>query len=67
MNPADFPIGSPQSRAAARSAIETRQRTEPEGILIQLRLVGRAPADPNRKCTCKSPAAGTVTLCRCFV
>jgi len=43
------------SKMAARERLER--------MVIQL-VVAR-PADPNRKCTCAAPPAGTVTFCRC--
>jgi hypothetical protein len=63
---ADFPLGSLQSRAAARSLIARRRDMEcGEGILIVVREVGKR-VDPNRKCTCRVPPAGEFAVCRCF-
>jgi hypothetical protein len=58
----DFPIGSLESRVAARSMLEARAATERPGILIS--FVGRG-IDPNRKCTCKAPPPGTIAFCQC--
>jgi hypothetical protein len=63
--PGEFPIGLWESRAAARSLIESRRTTEDVGILFRLRRIGKS-SDPNQKCTCKVPPAGTFALCRCF-
>jgi hypothetical protein len=63
--PAAFPLRSLQSRAAARSLIEGRETVEGEGILFEVRRVDRL-YDPNARCMCKRPKAGTFALCRCF-
>src|SRR6266536_2377305 len=63
--PGDFPIASLQSRAAARSLLESRRAAEHAGILFQLRFIGKA-VEPNQRCTCKAPPAGVFALCRCF-
>jgi hypothetical protein len=63
--PGEFLIGSLQSRAAARSLLESRRTTEGAGILFRLRRIGKDSA-PNRECTCTMPAVGTFSLCRCF-
>ena len=65
LRPSDYPLGSQQSRAAARAMLDARRAAQGEGTLIRLKLVGR-PEDPDRKCTCPRPEAGTVALCRCF-
>lgn len=39
---------------------------EEEGALLVIRLIGRT-AEPDRKCTCPTPEAGTLTLCRSFL
>jgi hypothetical protein len=62
----DYALGSIQSRAVARSLLESRRTTEDTGILFRLRRIGKA-SDPDRKCTCKRPPAGMVVFCRCFV
>ena len=67
MKPGNFPVRSAQSRAAARSLLESRRATQPNRTPIRIRLVGSGPADPNRKCTCDAPPAGTVAICRCFL
>ncbi len=58
-----LPLGSAQSRAAARALLTAQQ--EGEGTLLRLRFVGHSP-QPDQKCTCPKPPAGTVALCRCF-
>lgn len=64
-SPADFPVGSPESRAAARSLLDARVKAEGgEGVLVRIKLIG--VRDEDRKCTCKPPAAGTFAICRCF-
>lgn len=63
--PAAFPLGSLESRAAARSLIAGRAVAEEQGILVVVRRIG-LPQDPNRKCTCKRPSLGAFALCRCF-
>jgi hypothetical protein len=60
-----YPVGSAQSRAAARALLDKRREAEGEGIRFTITLVGRT-VDPNRKCTCPRPAAGTLVFCRCF-
>lgn len=59
--PADFPLGSVRSRAAARSLLKARDAEKP-GVLF--RIVGRG-IDPNQKCTCKAPPPGTIAFCQC--
>ena len=62
---ARYALGSPQSRAAARSPLAARRAVQGEGILIRLVAVESA-APPDRKCTCLVPAVGTFALCRRF-
>jgi hypothetical protein len=62
----DYPLGSRQSRAAARALLGARRRAQGEGTFIRVRLIGKAE-DPDRKCTCPKPEAGTFALCRCFL
>jgi hypothetical protein len=63
--PGQYPLGSPQSRAAARSLLAARRAIQGEGTLIQLIAVGPL-TQPDRKCTCPVPEAGTIAICRCF-
>jgi len=67
--PGSFPIGSAQSRAAARTLLEARKGAEGVGILFRLERIGSGhrPGRTDRKCTCWPPKAGTFGLCRCFV
>ena len=63
---ASLPIGSLQSRAAARSLLADRKTQEGEGTIVRIRRIGfRIPAD--RKCTCPIPSATDIAVCRCFV
>ncbi len=66
VKPSHYPLGSPQSRAAARALLEFRRAEQGEGTLIVVRMVGR-PEDPNERCTCRKPEAGTFAVCRCFL
>jgi hypothetical protein len=66
---AEFPIGSLESRAAARRLLEVRGTTREKGLLIQLDFIGADGEEvgaTGKVCTCKEPPAGTVALCRCF-
>jgi hypothetical protein len=62
----DYPLGSRQSRAAARALLAVRRKAQGKGTILRVRLVGR-PEDPKQKCTCREPEAGTFALCRCFL
>ena len=62
----DYPIGSPQSRAAARALLDCRREAQGQGTVFYISIGGRR-ADPNRKCTCRKPEAGTFAVCRCFL
>ena len=55
MKPGDYPLGSRQSRAAARYALKSRESAEPSGILVQLVRVGGTP-NAEQKCTCSTLA-----------
>jgi hypothetical protein len=61
-----YPVGSPQSRAAARALLAARKTARFEGILVRLVSVLGCD-DPDRKCTCPTPEAGTFAMCRCFL
>jgi hypothetical protein len=63
--PGNYPLGSAQSRAAARSLLVLKRAMEGEGIVFVLSAIG-SPAPPGTKCTCPIPPAGTVAMCRCF-
>jgi hypothetical protein len=63
--PGRFPLGSAQSRAAARSLLEARRTAKGEGTLICVMAIEK-PHDPDLKCTCPIPEAGTFALCYCF-
>jgi hypothetical protein len=62
----DYRIGSRESRAAARALLDARRAVLGNGTLVCVRLVGRHK-DPNQKCTCREPEAGTFALCKCFL
>jgi len=71
--PADYPVGSLESRAAARSMITAREASEGEGELWRVTVVG-SYLDENgerkprgRTCTCKVPPAGWWTVCSCAI
>lgn len=66
MKPGEYPLYSPQSRAAARSLLADRKAKEGEGILVRLRKVGN-PIPADRECNCPVPRAGTFAICKCFV
>ena len=60
-----YPLGCAQSRAAARALLNSRRAVQGDGTLFRLSVIGR-PHDPGRKCTCRTPEAGTFALCKCF-
>ena len=60
-----YPVGSAQSRAAARALLESRRKAHGEDLRFTIRLVGNT-VDPNRKCTCPTKDAGTFSVCRRF-
>jgi RecB family exonuclease len=62
----DYPLGSPQSRAAARAFLEAQKAAQGEGTLLIVRTIGK-PHDPDRNCICRTPEAGTIAVCRCFL
>lgn len=66
VKPGDYAVSSPQSRAAARALLTARRAAQGEGTLIQVVSVLGCD-DPERKCTCPVPEAGTFGLCRCFL
>ena len=61
-----FTLGSRQSRAAARALLDARRKAQGKAPSIVVRFDGRT-VDPDRKCTCPMPEAGTVAFCRCFL
>jgi hypothetical protein len=63
--PGDFGLGSVQSRAAARALLDSRRAAKPPGTLLVFRTIGK-PHDP-ALCTCPTPEAGTIEVCRCFL
>jgi hypothetical protein len=63
---ATFPLGSLQSRAAARSLMSAREATRKKGILFRVSVIG-ANRELRGKCTCEMPEEGTFALCRCFL
>ena len=63
--PGQYPLGSPQSRAAARAVLTARRAGQFEGILVQF-VSALGGDDLGRRCTCPAPAAGTIAFCRCF-
>jgi hypothetical protein len=69
-SPAAFPLGSLESRAAARSLIAAREVLAGAGFLVQLIRLGQRrvdrQSDPDAKCKCKTPPAGKFALCRCY-
>lgn len=65
-NPGRYPIGSRESRAAARALLTARKTAQGEGILVRLVSVLGCD-DPDRKCTCPVPEAGKFGMCRCFL
>ena len=64
--PGRYELGSPESRAAARALLDSRKATQGQGILIKLVSVLGCD-DPDRKCTCPVPEAGSIGMCRCFL
>lgn len=63
--PGDFPIGSLESRAAARAVFEGREAAGVPGVLLRITKI-EEPVDPS-KCNCKRPKAGTFAVCQCFM
>ena len=64
--PGDYLLGSPQSRAAVRALLEARKAAKGEGTLICIMAIAKSH-DPDLKCTCRIPEAGTFALCECFL
>ena len=65
--PGDFPLGSLQSRAAARSMLLGREVPRMPGMLI--RFVSPASVKSGaveRGCSCKPAKPGTIAFCYCF-
>jgi hypothetical protein len=65
LGPGSFPIGSAESRAAARFLLSSKEILEGQGTLLRLVAIGEDPI-PGAKCTCK-PRAGTFALCQCCI
>ena len=68
IRPGGFPLGSAQSRAAARALFDARRDAEGGGVLVVLERIGsghRTGQTKGGKCTCPVPPAGTIALCRC--
>jgi hypothetical protein len=63
---ASFPLSSMQSRAAARSLLDSRRAIQEEGTLLRIVSVAGCD-DPARKCTCRTPEAGEFAVCKCFL
>jgi hypothetical protein len=63
---AEYALGSGRSRAAARALLNARRTSQGEGTILRVRLVGRT-YDPNRKCICREPEAGSISVCKCFL
>jgi hypothetical protein len=61
----DYPLGSGRSRAAARALLDARRAAQGEGTLICVKSIVKSD-DPDLKCTCPIPEAGTFALCECF-
>jgi hypothetical protein len=61
-----LPLGSVESRAAARSLLIARRTSGDEGTLLHIMVIGK-PVDPERKCSCQTPAAGIWAICKCFL
>jgi hypothetical protein len=60
----EFPLGSLQSRSAARSLIEARGVSEEEGMIVVIRHIG-SPDPPDRtQCIChKRVPPGETRVC----
>jgi hypothetical protein len=65
MNPGDYLLRSPKSRAAARALLASKRTAGFEGLLIHF-VTAESPDSHDRKCTCPIPPEGTVAFCRCF-
>ena len=71
----DFPIGSVESRAAARASLEARQAAEKDlfaGVKVQF-VDGRLDDDfvwhdkrPGAVCTCPPVPRGKIAFCHCL-
>jgi len=68
VRPGEFPLGSIESRAAARHIIEGRGAAEKKGTLIHFEIVRIGqPHDPDAgKCTSEPPPASAVAFCTCL-
>lgn len=65
-NPGRYPIGSQESRAAARALLTARRTAQGEGTLLRIVSVEGCD-DPDRKCTCRMPEPGAIVVCKCFL
>jgi hypothetical protein len=67
--PGNYAIGSPQSRAAARTLLDARKEAKGTGVPFVLERIGKGdgPGRGGGKCSCPVPPAGTFALCKCFV
>ena len=66
-NPGEFPVGSLESRAAARSMLEAKEAIEAIGSpTFLVRFISPGVPVDDSKCTCKHPKPGTIGFCRCF-
>jgi hypothetical protein len=61
-----FPLGSLESRAAARSLIEAREAMGDEGILFRVSVMAN-PGAPGTRCNCKVPPSEQFAICKCFM
>jgi hypothetical protein len=66
LRPGDFELGSGQSRAAARMLLEDQSALQEPGLMLRVEVMAN-PAPVGTRCTCRPPATGNVSICRCFM
>lgn len=67
LKPGGYPLGSVESRVAARAMVEAREAIEAAGApSFVIRFVSPGVPVDESKCTCKSPKAGALGFCYCF-
>ena len=66
LRPGDFELHSEQSRAAARMLLEEQSAIQGPGLTLRVEVVAN-PAPVGTRCTCKTTAAGQVSICKCLM
>jgi len=61
-HPDDFPLGSPESRAAARTLAEKQERATPATADRMIRIISHIPGLPRREAVYTQPDGTTVAV-----